>query len=79
MEVGDDPGIYNYDHRLLPVARDWNYARFQPTVAQGVSPIVVDRGNGRNAETQRYAEWAMKNGYKVELKETDSELWHEIR
>jgi len=25
-EVGDDPGVYKYDDRLLPLARDWNYA-----------------------------------------------------
>jgi len=78
-EVGDDPGVYNYDDRLLPFARDWNYVRFQQAVTQGVSPIVVDRGNGRNAETRRYVEWAVKNGYTVELKEPDSEWWQEIR
>ena len=78
-EVGDDPQVYDYDIGLLPHARDWDYAAFQQAVACGVSPIVVDRGNGRNAETRRYAEWAVRNGYNVELQEPDSEWWQEIR
>ena len=78
-DVRDDPGIYNSDDRLLPQAMDWNYSRFHRAVASGVSPIVVDRGNGRNAATRRYAVWAVKNGYTVELKEPDSEWWLEIR
>jgi len=44
----------------------------------GVSPIVVDRGNGRNQESQEYARYAVDRGYQVELKEPESERWQEI-
>ena len=78
-EIGNDPAKYDYDDQLMPLARDWNYARFQQAVAKQVSPIVVDRGNGRNEETRRYAQWAVDHGYQVELKEPESDWWQEIR
>ena len=48
-------------------------------MAAGISPIVVDRGNGRNAETWEYARYALDHGYVVELKEPESAWWQEIR
>ena len=44
-----------------------------------MSPVVVDRGNGRNRESQAYARYAVDHGYQVELKEPDSDWWQEIR
>ena len=78
-KVGEDPRQYDYNDQLLPDARAWNLRRFQHAIADGVSPIVVDRGNGLNAETQVYARHAIDHGYVVELKEPESEWWQEIR
>jgi hypothetical protein len=78
-QVGDTPAYYDYREDLLPEARRWNFARFQEAVAAGASPIVVDRGNGLNAETQQYALHAVAHGYRVELREPESEWWQEIR
>lgn len=78
-EVGFDQRSYDYDNALLPAARQWNFDRFCRAVAEGVSPIVVDRGNGLNAETKRYAAHASKNGFVVELAEPDSSWWYELR
>ena len=78
-QVGDDPLRYDYNKELLPEARYWNLQRFMHAVDAGVSPIVVDRGNGRNKESQAYARYAVNHGYQVELKEPESEWWNEIR
>ncbi len=78
-QVGDDPGNYDYSEELLPVARQWNFDRFRQAVAHNASPIVVDRGNGLNAETREYAAFAIAQGYRVELAEPDSSWWQELR
>ena len=78
-ETGEDPRQYDYDDELLPKARDWNLKRFKQAIVEGISPIVVGRGNGLNAETQVYARHVVDHGYLVELKEPESEWWQEIR
>ena len=78
-QVGADPSQYDYDPALLQAARDWNFDCFQRAVDAGRSPIVVDRGNSRNRETQRYARYGIDHGYQVELKEPQSPWWREIR
>ena len=78
-EVGDDPKSYDYTDELLRSARQWNLKRFYAAIAQRVSPIVVDRGNGLNAETRKYAVYAVEHGYKLELAEPDSAWWLELR
>lgn len=78
-QVGDDPMRYDYHNDLLPKARQWNFERFKGAVDRGISPVVVDRGNGRNCESQAYARYAVERGYKVLLKEPESEWWQEIR
>ena len=78
-QVGDDPTRYDYDADLLPAARRWNFDRFKQAVDAGTSPVVVDRGNGRNAETREYARYALDRGYRVELMEPESTWWKEIR
>jgi len=77
--VGEDPGSYDYRADLLDEARDWNFERFREGIGEGTSPIVVDRGNSLAPETQRYARYAIDHGYRVELREPDSEWWQEIR
>lgn len=75
----NDPETYDYSAAELPQARAWNFDRFVKAIHQDVSPIVVDRGNDRSAETYRYARFALDYGYQVELKEPESEWWQEIR
>ena len=43
------------------------------------SPVIVDRGNGLNAETQAYILLADDHGYRVEIREPDSPWWQELR
>ena len=78
-QVGDDPKRYDYSEELLPEARRWNFERFAAGIEAGISPIVLDRGNGLNRETQQYVRYAMEHGYDLELKEPESEWWMEIR
>ena len=78
-QVGDDALSYDYDASLLAAARRWNRDRFKQAVKDGISPIVVDRGNSLSVESQRYARFAVEHGYAVELKEPASAWWQEIR
>ena len=78
-QVGDDPTVYQYREERLPQARLWNLQRFEAALAAEISPIVVDRGNGRNRESFEYASRAVARGYKVELREPTSSWWQEIR
>src|SRR4051812_35202706 len=66
-QVGSDPQSYDFDEQLMPVARQWNLDRFRQAVLDGKSPVVVDRGNGRNPESYEYIRFAQEHGYRVEL------------
>ena len=78
-QVGDDPSKYNYRKDLQQAACDWNFLRFCRAVEEGISPIIVDRGNSRSLESRRYARFAVSHGYRVEMAEPDSWWWQEIR
>jgi hypothetical protein len=78
-QVGTDPRTYDYKKQLLPLARQWNFERFQQAIRAGRSPVIVDRGNSVNRESQQYARFAVDHGYRVELCEPDSPWWQEIR
>src|SRR5437588_337843 len=71
-QVSSDQTRYDWSEALLPEARAWNFDRFRQALIQGISPIVVDRGNGLNRETQAYARLAVQHDYRVELKEPES-------
>ncbi len=73
------PEHFDYDGDRLEEARQWNLNRFRDALAEKVTPIVVDRGNGRNPETRIYIELALKFGYRVELSEPDLPWWQELR
>ena len=47
--------------------------------SMGQDWLIVDRGNGPNRESQEYARYAADRGHRVELKESESEWWQEIR
>lgn len=78
-QVGDDPRHYDFDSRLLPAARLWIMGRFRDAIASKISPIVLDRGNGLNQETQDFALYAQTHGCLIELAEPDSPWWQELR
>ena len=78
-QVGDSATQYDFSDELLPEARNWIFKRFEQAVTESISPIVIDRGNGLNVETQVFARYAVEHDYQVELKEPDSEWWQEIR
>ncbi|MCA9139042.1 MAG: AAA family ATPase [Planctomycetales bacterium] len=78
-QVGDSTKRYTFDAGRLQEARDWNYGRFVQAIDANVLSIAVDRGNGLNLETQRYAKYAVARGYDVVLAEPNSPWWHEIR
>lgn len=68
-QVGTASTHYDYDKDLLPAARQWNLGRLRDVLAAGVSPIVIDRGNGLNSETREFAVCAVEGGYTVESAE----------
>ncbi len=78
-QIGSDKTSYDYDKDLPPVARKWNFARMRDAISREISPIVIDRGNGLNAETHEFALYATENGYEVQLAEPDSKWWLELR
>lgn len=78
-QVGKDSSSYDYDKDLLPAARAWIFARMQGAITRGISPIVIDRGNGLNSETREFALYATEKGYQVQLAEPDSSWWLELR
>ncbi len=78
-QVGDDPSKYNYRRELQQRACDWNFERFCRAVDEGISPIVVDRGNSRSLESRRYVRYAAARDYRMEMVEPDSPWWQEIR
>lgn len=78
-QVGTDAKSYDYDKELLPAARQWNLGRLREAIAAGISPIVIDRGNGLNSETREFAVCGAENGYTVDLAEPDSSWWQELR
>ncbi len=78
-QVGDDPTKFDYRKELMGEARRWNFERFKRAVDEGRSPVIVDRGNSRSTESKVYAQYALDRGYRVELREPESEWWQEIR
>lgn len=78
-QIGESPDSYDYSAVRLDDARAWNLERFQIALRDRLAPIVVDRGNGLNPETQEYVVLAQQQGYEVELREPDSPWWRELR
>jgi len=78
-EVGNDPCSYDYRADLIEAGRRWNFTNFQKALDQGITPIVVDRGNSLSLVSQQYAQYAIDQGYKVAFKEPESTWWQEIR
>lgn len=70
---------YEYEEDRLAEARNWSLKQFRHAIRARQSPIVVDRGNGRNWESKIYLEIAINNGYEVRIAEPSSPWWNEIK
>ncbi len=79
LQVGDSIESYDFDLDLMDEARQWNLQRFSEALQRTASPVVVDRGNGRNPETRQYITLAREHNYDVRLVEPDSPWWQELR
>ena len=78
--IGEDGvTLYDYDSKQLGEARSWLMTRFQEALEKGISPIVIDRGNGVNRESRAFAQKAQEFGYAVQISEPNSPWWAEIR
>lgn len=74
------PGInYNFKPERVDLARNSNMKKFKDGLKHGISPIVVDRGNGKGHRTRWYAQTALDSGYEVRLAEPVSDSWKEIK
>lgn len=78
-QVGDNVCSYDYSDDLLPQAQAWNYRRYEVAIDRKQSIIVVDRGNGLNYETYKYAKYALTHHYDIKFIEPNSPWWQEIR
>lgn len=78
-QVGDNAQSYDFDKELLPAAREWILKRFRDALENGISPIIIDRGNGLNPETREFAVLSIEFGYEVKLAEPDSLWWQDLR
>ena len=77
-EIGE-PGSYDYDENLLDNAREWAFTEFRKAIAEDIPRIVLDRGNGLNEETRKFAVLALEHGYELTLREPDSPWWQELK
>lgn len=77
-QIGE-PDSYDYDPKLYSTAQQWCFEKFRKAVNEGVTPIVVDRGNSLSLESKAYALFAKVNGYDVHLTEPETPWWQEIR
>lgn len=76
---GENRERYEFDESRLPEARRWVFEQFIVAMEKGISPIVIDRGNGLNHETCQFVLAALERNYQVEIAEPDSLWWIELR
>lgn len=73
---GDDyfmeDGEYKFDPAKLQEAHQWNQNRTAQAMRKGISPIVADNTNTQAWEMKPYVEEAIKNGYRVEIREPNT-------
>jgi len=65
-------GEYQFDRDFVSEAHFWNQNRAIQAMDKGVSPIVIDNTNVEAWEPKFYVEEAMKRGYRVEIKESQT-------
>lgn len=67
----------NWTPNLLGKAHQNNLNMFKNAVDNGISPVVVDNCNVKFRDYKDYVDYALKNGYKVEIVEPSSPWWKE--
>jgi len=65
-------GKYQFDRDFMSEAHFWNQTRAVEAMDKGISPIVIDNTNVEAWEPKFYVEEAMKRGYRVEIKESQT-------
>ena len=65
-------GKYQYDPSMIGHAHQWNQARVSMAMKKGISPIVVDNTNIEAWEAKPYVEEGLKQGYQIEVVETNT-------
>lgn len=64
--------IYDFKVYQLSAAHEWNRGRVLENLKRGVSPVVVDNSNTQLWEMSDYAQFAMNNGYFIEILEPNT-------
>ena len=65
-------GEYQFDRDFMSEAHFLNQTRAVEAMDKGISPIVIDNTNVEAWEPKFYVEEAMKRGYRVEIKESQT-------
>ncbi|KAI7801110.1 NEDD4-binding protein 2-like 2 [Triplophysa rosa] len=63
---------YVFDSTLLADAHDWNQKRAEHAMSEGRSPVIIDNTNIKAWEMKPYVKMALKNGYKVDVREPET-------
>jgi len=69
----------NWTPEKLGAAHGWNFDRFKAAIDQWATPIVVDNQNVQAFHMKNYVEYAEKAGYRVIIKEPESDWWRDNR
>lgn len=65
-------GTYDFNPKLLGQAHDWNFQECCLAIEHGFPVVIVDNTNTMYKEFSRYVEYAINNGYDVEIKEPET-------
>ncbi|KAA0702173.1 NEDD4-binding protein 2-like 2 [Triplophysa tibetana] len=63
---------YVFDGTLLADAHVWNQKRAEDAMSEGRSPVIIDNTNIKAWEMKPYVKMALKNGYKVDIREPET-------
>ena len=70
---------YSFVSKQVPEARASNMRKFMSALLHCITPIVVDRGNGKGDRTRWYVQAALDHGYTVQFAEPVSKQWSNIK
>lgn len=69
----------NWTPELGLQAHKWTHGRIEEALASGMTPVVVDSLNLNAERALPFARLALKYGYRLEVKESQSEWWQRLR
>jgi len=69
----------NFDPQKLHLYHQMNLDRVVDAMKAGITPLAVDNTNTRAWEPKKYVEAAQEFGYRVEIKEPESDIWQRTR